>query len=201
MIALRVDGTSCPLSEEEARELSTRLRRRSTDPLDNPAVVATQIEQLLEQPGTPELRLLDSEENELAWTIHEWLDDVGVDVLPDRAMGLRHALEAARHVRFIVRGSSYALPWSQATILAESLRVKATGGPGVEGSAGARDVADAIEAVLVGAKEEPIELEGDRADAVFYVLHVSFDSAAALTGEGYSLYQAVREIHNQLIGK
>jgi hypothetical protein len=83
---------------------------------------------------------------------------------------LRYALDAEHRVEFIVGHGVYALPRAQATVVAEQLRLKAAGQLGAEGVERAREVADEIEALLAGAREGRVELEGTRAYAVFCVL-------------------------------
>jgi hypothetical protein len=80
-------------------------------------------------------------------------------------------------VRFEISGRLYGLEEGRATILAEELRRKAAGQLGEYGVEGAREVADAIEQVLVGASSAPIVLnEGETASAVFYLLDVGLDA-------------------------
>jgi hypothetical protein len=96
-------------------------------------------------------------------------------------------------VFFLVDGTRYSLGEEPATALGEDLRRGASGSLGDQGyEAAALTVADAIEDVLVGAADDPIELEPDQAEAVFYIL----DSAGgAHRGDLFKLYRAVRRAH------
>jgi hypothetical protein len=73
-------------------------------------------------------------------------------------------------VVFKVAGQRYRLDERAATHTAENLRVKAAHGPGAEGAAGARPVADAIELRLIEDTADPVTLGGDGAEAVYYAL-------------------------------
>jgi hypothetical protein len=75
-------------------------------------------------------------------------------------------------VVFEVAGQRYPLGERAATLMAENLRVKAAHGPGAQGAAGARPVADAIELRLIEDTADPITLGGDGAEAVYYGLSV-----------------------------
>lgn len=94
-------------------------------------------------------------------------------------------------VLFEVSGLVYRLPEAQATILAETLRWKSTEFLDGEGVEGAGALAAIIEDVLVGNRdaELPIPLEGEAAEAVFYILNTS-DTPT-------ELYRAVAEIHKR----
>jgi hypothetical protein len=96
---------------------------------------------------------------------------------------------------FSVSGRLCPLREEAATVLAEELRRRAAGQLGSEGVEGARAVADAIEQALVGARDEPIPLAGDAAEAVFHVLDGSVDLTDPALAEGLALYRAVRELH------
>ena len=94
-------------------------------------------------------------------------------------------------VVFEVASQRYPLEEQAATLMAESLRVKAAHEPGAEGTIGARAVADAIERRLIEDTADPIPLGGDEAEAVFYALN-------APTGGGdqpRALYNAVKLLH------
>jgi hypothetical protein len=202
VIAITIGKRTEHLARDEAAELVQRLRRRDPDSSICPAtVVATKVEQLLDDPGSgSDLRLLDSEEDELAWTIYEWIDEAGADKIATRVMDLRYALDAPNRITLTVGSCWYSLPGHQATTLAEDLRRKAVGQLGTEGTEGALGVADDIEAVLVGSNNNPISLEGDRAEAVFYILNVSIiNPGSPLVADAYSLYQALRVPHDNHI--
>ncbi len=78
-------------------------------------------------------------------------------------------------------------------MLGEDLRRGAAGDLGDQGyEAAALTIADAIEDVLVGAADAPIELDLEQADAVFYTLDAAPDTPR---GETYRLYRAVRKLH------
>jgi hypothetical protein len=195
-LAFDISGRRCALGDEEGAKLAHRLRQRTAGMLNSPAiVVATKIEQLLEREAGGTLRLLDSEQAVLAWTLHDWLDEVGIDALPESVVDLRYALDAEHRVEFIVGHGVYALPRAQATVVAEQLRLKAAGQLGAEGVERAREVADEIEALLAGAREGRVELEGTRAYAVFCVLTEGIaDPDTPFASDSYSLYQALRAI-------
>jgi hypothetical protein len=193
-VVFDVSGRRCALSEEEASELALRLRGVEGT-ADAAFVVATKIEQVIEGKEGAALRLLDSEQAVLASTIGEWLEAVGPDDLPERVIDLRYALDAEHSVEFVVGHGIYPLPRSQATVVAENLRLKAAGQLGSEGVEGARELADEIEALLVGAREGAVELEGTRAYAVFSVLKASIaNPASPFVSASYSLYQALRPL-------
>ena len=97
-------------------------------------------------------------------------------------------------VVFEVASQPYPLDERAATLMAEHLRVKAAHEPGVEGTVGARAVADAIELRLIEDRADPITLGGDGAEAVFYALN------AAAGGGGdrpWALYHAVKRLHDE----
>jgi hypothetical protein len=193
-VAFDISGRRCALGDEEAAELVRQLREHASGVCESPAIViAAKMEQVLEGGAGGPLRLLDSEQAVLAWTIHDWLDQVGADAIPDDIVDLRYALNAEHRVEFIVGHGIYALPRAQATAIAEQLRLKAAGQLGAEGVEGAREVADEIEALLVGTREGRVELGGSRAYAVFCVLTEGIaDPDIAFASDSYSLYQALR---------
>jgi hypothetical protein len=95
-------------------------------------------------------------------------------------------------VRFVVDGATFAIDERTATILAENLRL--TGEFGTQGRDGALEAADAIEAVLVGRTEGPVDLHDETAEALFYALNVtSGGESPALV----ALYAAVRDAHER----
>jgi hypothetical protein len=100
-------------------------------------------------------------------------------------------------VIFKVSGGLYPLNERAATITGENLRRKAAGQLGDEGVEGAREVADAIERVLVEANSEPIPLARERADAVFYILNVTVRPNDPEDADALALYGAVRKIHDE----
>jgi hypothetical protein len=187
-------GTRCPLAADDAGQLAERLRRESS-PRGVGSVVAAKIELILEtKTAARELRLPNSERNAIAWTIVRWLEDVGAEAIPDGIMRLRYALDAETRIDIGYRSGIYRLPRHQATVLAESLRLKAADKRGAEAGAAARQVADAIEDVLVGVSDEPVRLDDDGAEAVFAVLNVSLeDPRSPLVVEAHSLYAAIRD--------
>lgn len=193
-VAFDISGRRCALGAGEAADLVRRLREGASGIFESPAIaVATKIEQVLEGEVGGPLRLLDSEQAVLAWAIHDWLDQVGTDAIPDAIVDLRYALDTEHRVEFVVGHGIYALPRAQATVIAEQLRLRAAGQLGAEGVEGAREVADEIEALLVGAREGRVELEGSRAYAVFCVLTEGIaDPDMAFASDSYSLYQALR---------
>jgi hypothetical protein len=93
---------------------------------------------------------------------------------------------------FDVAGELYPLRESASTILAEGLRLKAKGEYAIEGVKGALGVANQIEDVLVGERREPIPLDGDAAEAVFYYLNVA---ASEPPPQERALYDAVHKLH------
>ncbi len=96
-------------------------------------------------------------------------------------------------VFFLVDGELYPVGEGEATVLGESLRRGAAGDLGDQGyEAAALTVADSIEDVLVGAADDPIELDLEQADAVFYMLDAAPDTPR---GTAYRLYRAVRKLH------
>lgn len=98
------------------------------------------------------------------------------------------------HVFFVLENELYRLPEEDATALGEKLRRGAAGELGDQGhEAAALGLANAIEDVLVGAADEPIELDPDRAAAVFYVLD---SSPGGQRGGAHRLYRAVRGAHD-----
>jgi hypothetical protein len=94
-------------------------------------------------------------------------------------------------VFLVVDEELFPLREGAATSLGEELRRGAAGDLGDQGyEAAALTVADAIEDVLVGAADEPIELNPEEAEAVFYVLDARRESPR---GDLFRLYRAVRE--------
>jgi hypothetical protein len=96
-------------------------------------------------------------------------------------------------VVFEVASQPYPLDEQAATLMAESLRVKAAHEPGAEGTAGARAVADAIELRLTEDTLEPISLGGDGAEAVFYALNAPIGGS----DRPWALYDAVKRLHDE----
>jgi hypothetical protein len=99
-------------------------------------------------------------------------------------------------VRLSIRGEIHTLTQREATITAEELRRKAAGQLGTEGVEGAAELADAIEARLTGERDDPITIDDDQAEALFYLLEVTLvqsigDPNAAAA---FALYDAVRAI-------
>jgi hypothetical protein len=96
-------------------------------------------------------------------------------------------------VQFSIRHEIHTLTESEATITAEELRRKATGQLGTEG---ARALADAIETRLVGERDDPVVVDNDQAEALFYYLDVSVLDPSDPRGRATrALYIAVRKIH------
>jgi hypothetical protein len=98
-------------------------------------------------------------------------------------------------VTFEVSSDLFTLPEGQATILAEKLRLFAAGqfrddvrkleelGTSRAWLAGTREAADRIEMALVDERSGPVRLvRGDRADAVFQVLRLSYVDASGRAG-------------------
>jgi hypothetical protein len=99
-------------------------------------------------------------------------------------------------VQFSIRHEIHTLTESEATITAEELRRKATGQLGTEGVEGARALADAIETRLVGERDDPVVVDNDQAEALFYYLDVSVLDPSDPRGRATrALYIAVRKIH------
>ena len=96
-------------------------------------------------------------------------------------------------VVFEVAGQPYPLDQRAATLMAESLRVKAAHEPGAEGAEGARPVADAIELRLIEDTDDPITLGGGGAEAVYYALDVANGGSDQLG----ALYRAVKRLHDE----
>ena len=96
-------------------------------------------------------------------------------------------------VVFEVASERYPLDERAATLMAESLRVKAAHEPGAEGTVGARAVADGIELRLIEDTADPITLGGDGAEAVFYALSLRTGGSARPS----ALYQAVKRLHDE----
>jgi hypothetical protein len=95
-------------------------------------------------------------------------------------------------VVFDVAGRLFPLPEPQATILAEELLRKAAGAFGeTYGMAGARGVAGEIERRLTYETPEPIPLEGEAAEAVFYMLNIGTDVNDPAQAELAALYRAL----------
>jgi hypothetical protein len=96
-------------------------------------------------------------------------------------------------VVFEVAGQPYPLDERAATLMAETLRVKAAQEPGAEGTVGARAVADAIELRLIEDTADPVTLGGDAAEAVFYAPKLTTGGGAQL----WALYGAVKRLHDE----
>jgi hypothetical protein len=98
-------------------------------------------------------------------------------------------------VAFDVASQRYPLDERAATLMAETLRVKAAHEPGAEGAEGARAVADAIELRLIEDTADPITLGGAEAEAVFYELN----APTAGSDQQRALYHAVKRLHDERI--
>jgi hypothetical protein len=98
-------------------------------------------------------------------------------------------------VVFEVASERYPLDERAATLMAESLRVKAAHEPGAEGTIGARAVADAIELRLVEDTADPITLGGDEAEAVFHAPEVPLGGSDRLS----AFRGAVERLHDEWI--
>ena len=98
-------------------------------------------------------------------------------------------------VVFEVASERYPLDERAATLMAESLRVKAEHESGAEGTRGARAVADAIELRLIEDTADPITLGGDEAEAVFYAPEVPNGGSDRLS----ALRHAVERLHDEWI--
>ena len=96
-------------------------------------------------------------------------------------------------VVFEVASQLYPLGQRAATVMAESLRVKAAHEPGAEGTVGARAVADAIELRLIEDTADPITLGGNGAEAVFYALSVPSGGS----NRPWALFDAVKRLHDE----
>lgn len=97
---------------------------------------------------------------------------------------------------FDVDSELYPLAEREATSLAESLRLRALGQSGdVPGMDGAQVVADTIEDTLVEARFGPIQLDGDKAEAVYYLLDSSLENHERSVAR---LYRAVRKLHREI---
>ena len=98
-------------------------------------------------------------------------------------------------VVFEVASQRYPLDEQAATLMAETLRVKAAHEPGAEGAAGARPIADAIELRLIEDRDDSISLGGDGAEAVFYAPEVPNGGSDRLS----ALRHAVERLHDEWI--
>jgi hypothetical protein len=96
-------------------------------------------------------------------------------------------------VVFKVASQAYTLGERAATLMAETLRVKAAHEPGAEGTLGARAVADAIELRLIEDTTDPITLGGDGAEAVYYALNVPTGGSE----RSWALFHAVKRLHDE----
>jgi phosphoglycolate phosphatase-like HAD superfamily hydrolase len=102
-------------------------------------------------------------------------------------------VRANETVIFDIDGDLILVDTEQATTLAENLRLRALGQSGdVPGMEGAEQVADAIEDRLVEAEFGPIPLEGDEAEAVYYLLDSSLENHERSVSR---LYRALRKLH------
>jgi hypothetical protein len=104
-------------------------------------------------------------------------------------------------VEFEVSGQRLELPEGQATILAENLRRRGAGQLGEYGVEGATSVADDIEAVLVTASDAPIQVDGERAESVFYTLDVSIRPRDPQTAEATALHRATQKIRDERLSR
>jgi hypothetical protein len=97
---------------------------------------------------------------------------------------------------FDVDGELFQVDETQATTLAESLRLRALGHDGdVPGMDGAELVADEIEDRLVEAEFGPIVLDEDKAEAVYYLLDSSLENQERSIAR---LYRALRKLHREI---
>jgi hypothetical protein len=100
-------------------------------------------------------------------------------------------------VVFEIASQRYPLNEQTATLMAETLRVKAAHEPGAEGIRGARAVADAIELRLIEDRDDPIALGGDGAEAVYYALN----APPGGSDRPMALYEAVKRLHDERLGQ
>jgi len=99
-------------------------------------------------------------------------------------------------VFLLVDDELHSLAESAATVLGEELRRAAAGGLGEHGyEAAALNVADAIEDVLVGAADEPIPLDDEEVEAVFYTLDARPEIPR---GDAFRLYRALRKVLREI---
>ncbi len=80
----------------------------------------------------------------------------------------------------------------------DGVRRKAAGQLGNEGVEGARELADAIEDVLVGRSEEAIPVEGVTVEAAYHMLDVTMHWAMAEPSkcpEDVASFRAIIELH------
>ena len=80
-----------------------------------------------------------------------------------------------------------------ATLMAETLRVKAAHEPGAEGTVEVRAVADSIELRLIEDTADPVSLGGDGAEAVSYALNAPTGSS----DRPWALYDSVKRPHDE----
>jgi hypothetical protein len=114
-----------------------------------------------------------------------------------------HRKFRAVDVLFEADRNLYRLAERNATGLAENLRITAAEHDERYGVEAAETVADVIEDVLVGNRDaaEPIRLEEEAAEAVFYSLNMTGTLYDAHDGSIGALYYAVRAIHRRRLGQ
>jgi hypothetical protein len=106
------------------------------------------------------------------------------------------SMGAAEPLIFEVDGELILVDRDDSTALAEQLRLRALGQDGeVEGMEGAEAVADAIEDRLVEAEFGPIELEGEEAEAVYYLLDSRIENQSRSVAR---LYRALRTLYRTI---
>jgi hypothetical protein len=96
-------------------------------------------------------------------------------------------------VCFRVEGREFSIERHAAAIFATKLDKLSTGKLGDDGRAGAPTLLEKVDDVVVGNSHNTIELEGDEAEAAFYVLNVSID---APTAEQRELAAALRRLRD-----
>lgn len=100
-------------------------------------------------------------------------------------------------VVFQIAGGTWPLEDHFGELLATAFRVTVATGADAPNMAGCAFLADAIESALVGATSEPIPLNEDAAEALFYQLNVSLKNPEAIDPV-YDLYLEVRRYLGRL---
>jgi hypothetical protein len=102
-------------------------------------------------------------------------------------------------VEFKARGEIHPLSEGVATGAAQGLRLRGTSGREDYGVEGARELAEAIELRLTEACDDPIVLDGEQAEALFYYLNgtAMLSAGDPRNHEAYPLYVAVRAMRDQ----
>jgi hypothetical protein len=93
VVIFLISGARYPIEVEHAAALADRLHNRCGGDIEHPAYsAAVLIDRAIEGQSKESPDWHAPETGQLAWAIHEWLDEVGASALPEPIHALRYAL-------------------------------------------------------------------------------------------------------------